>query len=484
MSSQVITSRQELAGSKDRRSEHLGVFGFVLVFGLCATLISSVLAFGAVEAWSTFAMEIDAAILFILWVAKQTLSEHVTLANNPLYVPAALFFVLVVAQIALRISADTYITKYEALQYVCYGILLLISGECVRNERACKTFAVVMIAFGALYALFALAQDLSPNGKLFWIRTPKFGGSIYGSYVNRNHYAGLMEMLVPIPIVLSLGQLLRGGQRIVVGFCAVLMASTIFLCASRGGMLAFVLEMALLATLIVTRKRAGTPVSWFVMCVLLVTLIIFLSKGQVLGRLGDLSPGVRLEIGKDSLRMFRIRPLLGWGLGSFPAAYPHYRSFYTNLSVNAAHNDYAQLLVETGAPGFAVMLWFLASLYRRALPPSRQWDMRWSRALSLSAIIGCTGILLHSFVDFNLQIPANAALFYVLCALAVSGRIVSSRDRRLQITGSEATLGARVNRTEPTLAFTDAEILNATLCGSVPRDRATDGCQSSFWSRF
>ncbi|PYV71796.1 MAG: hypothetical protein DMG96_28055 [Acidobacteria bacterium] len=72
-------------------------------------------------------------------------------------------------------------------------------------------------------------------------------------------------------------------------------------------------------------------------------------------------------------------------------------------------------------------------------------------------MIGCTGILLHSFVDFNLQIPANAALFYVLCALAVSGRIVSPREGRLQ-TRSETTLGARVNRIEPRLALTDADV--------------------------
>ena len=57
--------------------------------------------------------------------------------------------------------------------------------------------------------------------------------------------------------------------------------------------------------------------------------------------------------------MFSHRPVLGWGLGTFPTVYPSYRSFYTNLFVNEAHNDYAQLLVETGLLGFGLMLWFL-----------------------------------------------------------------------------------------------------------------------------
>ena len=77
-----------------------------------------------------------------------------------------------------------------------------------------------MIVFGALYAFFALAQELTSNGKIFWIHSPRFHGlgAIYGSYVNRNHYAGLMEMLVPIPLVLAFGHMLKGGKRALVGF--------------------------------------------------------------------------------------------------------------------------------------------------------------------------------------------------------------------------------------------------------------------------
>ena len=59
-----------------------------------------------------------------------------------------------------------------------------------------------------------------------------------------------------------------------------------------------------------------------------------------------------------------LPPLLGWGLGTFPTIYPSFRSFYTNLFVNQAHNDYAQLLVETGLLGFGLMLWFVFRLYR------------------------------------------------------------------------------------------------------------------------
>jgi O-antigen ligase len=285
---------------------------------------------------------------------------------------------------------------------------------------------------------------LTSNGKIFWVHSPQFHGSIYGSYVNHDHYAGLMEMLVPIPFVLSMGHILRGGKRALVGFCTVLMASTIFLSGSRGGMLAFVLEMVFFAALTLGKRQSPRRALGSVaVCVLILALLVFLGKGQVLGRLGDLSPGIRLDISKDSLRMFFKRPVAGWGLGTFPTVYPSYRSFYTNLFVNEAHNDYAQLLVETGLVGFGLMLWFLVRLYRQGLPTSRRWEFKWDSAVSLASVLGCTGILLHSFVDFNLQIPANAAMFYALCGLAASKPLAESSNPRRSPAIGKAGIGGR-----------------------------------------
>ena len=211
------------------------------------------------KTWSTFTFEAGAAALFLVWVGKQFVSRQVVLSKNPLYPPALFFFGLILAQVALRRSAYGYVTKYEVLRYVSYGIVLLIASECVRDEDVRKKFALALIVFGALYAFFALAQELTFNGKIFWVRTVRFNGAVYGSYVNHDHYAGLMEMLVPFPLVISMGHLLRGGKRALVVFCAVLMAGTIFLSGSRGGMIAFVLEIVLLAALTLGR---GGALAW------------------------------------------------------------------------------------------------------------------------------------------------------------------------------------------------------------------------------
>jgi O-antigen ligase len=440
------TSSQQIVETKDSvdldlaRGPELRNLQSVYVGGLCALLFFAVLAFGAVEEWSTFAFEAGSAVLFLLWAGKGITSGRVQLSKNPLYLPALLFFGLILSQVVLRRSAYGYVTKYEALQYVSYGIVLLIAAECVRNEEARQRFALVVVIFGFFYAFFALAQEVSPNGKIFWIHSPRFKGSFYGSYVDHDHYAGLMEMLVPFPLVLSMGHFFKGGKRAIIGFCAVLMASTIFLSGSRGGMIAFVLEVVLFSVLTLKqRKSPHVAYGSAAVCILILAFLVFLDKGQVLGRLGDLRPGIRLDIAKDCMRIFARRPVWGWGLGTFPTIYPSFRSFYTNLFVNEAHNDYAQLLVETGLLGFGLMIWFLIGLYKRGLPTSRRWEFKWDGAVSLAALLGCTGMLFHSFVDFNLHIPANAAMFYVLCGLAASELPSGPSSRSRRILAREAT---------------------------------------------
>jgi O-antigen ligase len=249
-----------------------------------------------------------------------------------------------------------------------------------------------------------------------------------------------MEMLVPVPLVFAFSRYARGRQRWAAASAAAFMGATIFLSGSRGGMIAFALQVAVFLYFLFRQRAAGRAA--FLMAAFLVislTSIAWIGGSEVTARLStmsaskhsDLANDTRFKIDRDTLHMFAQRPILGWGLGTFETVYPQFRSFYTDLLVDKAHNDYLQLLAETGVMGFAIMIWFLVSAFRCAVPKIRNWPSEVNGAVALSAVIGITGILVHSFVDFNLEIPANALLFYVLCATAaLEPRFRNSRRDR------------------------------------------------------
>jgi O-antigen ligase len=99
--------------------------------------------------------------------------------------------------------------------------------------------------------------------------------------------------------------------------------------------------------------------------------------------------------------------------------------------VNHAHNDYLQLLVETGLAGFSIAVWFMVLVFRKGAGKLKNWTESATGAVTVAALLGVVGILVHSFIDFNLQIPANAALFYVLCAIAACAPLQESQRRRI-----------------------------------------------------
>jgi O-antigen ligase len=399
----------------------------VILYGMVSVLLFGPLALGAVEAWSTFVLEAGAALLFLLWVIWQAKTGELRVLGSPLFLPMAIFAALIAVQLASGRTSYFSVTRSEALLYCAYGLLCFLMVQSLCRTSQLKALAWLLSGYGFAVAAFALVQSFSSNGKLYWIRTPRFGGWIYGPYVNHNHYAGLMEMLVPIPLVAALFHYTDGPRKALAATAAAVMASTIFLSGSRGGMAAFAVEMAILCTLLI-RRRKGRKVAVVLgfFLVLVTGLAAWLGGGALSKRLAsidteartEVSGGMRLDIDHDSLKMFAYKPLMGWGLGVFPTVYPKYRTFYTNVFVNEAHNDYLQLLVEMGALGFAVMLWFIVVVYYRGAKKLSNWTKDPNGAITWAAMLGISGIMVHSLVDFNLQIPSNAALFYVLCMVA------------------------------------------------------------------
>jgi O-antigen ligase len=448
------------ASHRSQRAEQAGT---ILLYGIFGLLLFGPLAFGAVEPWSIFLMEAGSAALFLLWIGKQVLEDEMKIRGNPLFLPMGVFGLLIISQLVFRLSAYPHDTVSLALQYVSYAMLCFLAGQVLVRGAQARNLAVIFSIYGAAVAGFALLQGISSNDKLYWIRQPRMGGWIYGPYVNHNHYAGLMEMLVPIPMVLALTKLASSRTRAVAGAAAAVMVGTIFLSGSRGGMLAIVAELVILAVLLVKQKRSlRTAIGVGIFLAILVGLLTWVGGDEIVKRWAsvssshsEISANIRLNIDRDGFRMFLKKPVLGWGLGTFPVVYPQFRTFYSNFFVNEAHNDYLQLLVEMGLLGFGTMLWFLVTLYTRAIKKMGRWTGDISGATTLACVLGLSGILVHSVFDFNLQIPANAALFYVLCTIAAADAFAHpARKRRVARTKPpEDTLPAPEALQQPATNF-------------------------------
>jgi uncharacterized protein (TIGR04206 family) len=418
----------------------------ILLYGTFGLLMFGPLAFGAVEPWSIFLVESASVALLLLWIFKQSLDGEINVVWNPLFLPMSAFGAILLAQIAFRLTTYRHDTVSEAMLYFAYGVLCFLATQTLIRSSQARKLAVLLTGYGVAVAAFALLEGVAPNGKLYWLRQPRSGGWIYGPYVNHNHYAGLMELLIPIPLVMSLTHVIHERERITAGVAAAIMAGTVFLSGSRGGMIAVFVELMVLGVLLFRKKKGvRIAIGTLAFAVVLVTLLTWLGGKELTTRVSsisaetrsEISGGTRVAIDRDALRMFLKKPILGWGLDTFPVVYPQFRSFYTNFFVNEAHNDYAQLLVETGLLGFAVMVWFIVILYRRAMSKIGDWTSNVSSATTLACALGVIGILVHSFFDFNLQIPANAALFYVLCSIIAAPPLLQ-RSRKRRPVSSEA----------------------------------------------
>jgi O-antigen ligase len=244
-------------------------------------------------------------------------------------------------------------------------------------------------------------------------------------------------MLIPFPLVMAVLGTERGNRRTLAWMAAGTMIASVFLSQSRGGVLALLIELSVLAFLSFPRSSARhryrTGFAVIAAGILFLAFVGWLGGEAILQRFSvprpaELAAPGRAQILRDSFRMVGHKPFTGWGLGAYPLVFPRYRAFYTSLFVNHAHNDYMELIAETGMVGAIAIAWFLFALYRAGLAKIGQRQSRTIDTISLAALTACTGIVAHSFWDFNLQIPANAAMFFALCGLA-SSQLVAPRVR-------------------------------------------------------
>jgi O-antigen ligase len=397
------------------------------IWPLGALLLFGPLAFGAIEPWALAVLQFGALVTLAVWGWEQWRDRVLTLRSHPLLFPCASFGAVLLLQVIFGLTSYWFASYQELLRYVAYGALGFVATQVLHHEAPMRRFAIVLAVFGGAMALFALAQDLTSEGLLYWVRRPRFGGDVFGPYVNRNHYAGLMELLTPFPLLLALHRRFNPPQRLLFLAMGLLMSATVVLSGSRAGSAALFAELIFMAAvLLVADRKAISSAAIAAFLAAFIALLFWLDASSALQHWTLLRPEQEATVGRwaitrDAWQMFLQKPVLGFGIGTFSVVYPAFRSFYTDFFINQAHNDVAQVFVETGIMGGAAMAWFIIAMFRSGLRRRRARTFA-ADSVHIAALVGCAGLLVHSFFDFNLHIPANAALFFVLAAVAAQPR--------------------------------------------------------------
>ncbi len=401
-------------------------------WALLAILIMAPLAFGAVQAWAWGSLEIAVLMILMFWAVDCVRQGKAILVWSHLYVPCFALVLMALFQLFTGASFDVLGTREATLKFITYLVFFFLTWQlfAISPPPSWRSAAVAITVYAFVIALFGIVQFFSSPSTLYGVITPRWGGLVFGPYVNHNHFAGLLEMLIPVAVAMTLMLPERHPARPAVAFAIFVCLAAVVLCGSRGGMVAIAIELALIlaiftatATEAVARRRA--LLSALTLCAIASASFLWLAPESIWSRWEQAADSPRLalqdrmKMTADSLRMSRDHLAYGVGLGAFETAYPQYQTVATDLVIDYAHNDYVQFAAEAGLTGWILMplaigLFLVASF--RNLRARVQTEVGW---LQIGAAVGVCGILIHSFVDFNLHIPANAVWFAFLAGLAV-----------------------------------------------------------------
>ncbi len=397
-----------------------------LRIGICSLIAIGVAAHGGVEDWARAIFETGAALLFLGWAVRVYLGKEQSAEISPLLPPLAGLLLVALGQIVFRRTASIYDTRQEFGLLLADVLVIFVAVQAFRTLQEWRVFVWFVMIFGFLVSIFGILQHLTFNGKLYWFRTMHYGGIPFGPYVNRNHFAGFAELFIPMALVpLMLGKV-RRERWFIVGLFAVVSIGSLFLAASRGGIISFVVEVAIIVVWMSVRRTgrkqvlAGAAV--LAAAVLMVSLLGVKEIAQRFSTMKaqEVATGKRASMRRGAWRIFKDNPWTGTGLGTLEVVYPPYETDYDGRIVNHAHNDYLEALAETGIAGGLCCALFLGMLLFHSLRELSESQASLVAVLNLSGLVACAGFLTHSVVDFNLHLPTNALLFLLMATLATS----------------------------------------------------------------
>lgn len=430
----------------------------------------SPIAFGATERWSKLVVVTAACSMCALWCFRAILKRKLAFAKGPLNLLVAAFILLACIQLvplpgflASRLSPATVQAETGSLPLaaesalagpwsaaqrptqgasarsisvnpaagrsslyliVSYAIAFLVILNTFRRRSQISRLLGAVIGIGFTVAILGILGHVAPNGKLLWFRDPPGGAIPFGPFVNRNHFAGYLVMVMPIALGMLTG-IRNRDKRTLLGFAAAVMAGAVLLSASRGGVISLAAGAAAFGLMLISTRAAKKNLFPLVLvgCIALIGAAS-IGIGPLLARstdlaTGDLASEFRWPVWKDTARMIADFPVLGVGMGCFRYIFPAYKTLPVQLLFTHTENEYLQLLAEMGIVGFSIGAIFIVLILKTSFRGLKGKRSTYSRGMIIGLTAAVIGMLVHSLVDFNLHVPSNGMLFAMILGILV-----------------------------------------------------------------
>lgn len=423
------------------------------------------LPLGSNRDWAVGIFVVGVGVIGLLWAYSrwQQSNKH---EHNPAWRPALIMVgALLATQLWVAVqwlagyTVDVGATFQHLMLGLAYSLLFLIVVALFHTRNRITLLLATLVVSGTLQAFYGAFMTLS--GVEWLVLGPKnsYLGVATGTFVNRNHLAGYLELTLACGIGLLLA--LRDGRpinwrnslEVLLGpkarlrLALVIMVIALVMTHSRGGNIGFFVGLLAVGSLFVIRNRENRTRNIVILLSIVLIDMLVISQyfgferlknrlvetrltdvvvdGEVLARANELRDDVVLQ----SIPLINERPFAGHGAGSFEAVFQRFPDHDIPLHFDHAHNDFVQFVAEFGLIGSAPLAFFVVLALWHAFRALWRRESAYCSGVGFGAAMGIIALTIHSATDFNLQIPANAATFVVLCAIAVLAGNHTRRQR-------------------------------------------------------
>lgn len=468
---------------------------------LVLTVIGATLAFGGVQPLAYSLMEIAIYAVFLALLVHQARRGQIQLAV-PVWpvlfallailqiipLPAGLIAALDPARVlptgvagiahiaghAMTLSIYPHATVLMLMKFLAYLGAFVLAAYVFDSRQRKSLIVTAFIFLGLFEAGYGIVQYLTGWQKIFTFSKIFYANMATGTFINHNHFAGFLELTFPFVLatIFYYFQIWQDGHRrgpsrvdpatassagvqaLLYAFLLIVSVVAVIFSRSRTGIFATLFTLVFVGLLAQVKIRRKAWVLGLAVFVLIAAGYgLWIGLNPVLSRFEALKGGTqyleaegRLPVWRSTLEMARNHPLTGVGLGTFRYGFPRFQTNYLNLYYSHAHNDFLELLAETGWPGallIFVPIFVLLILMIRSFATDPR---RYRPAVTLGCIGSTVALLVHSLADFNLHIPSNALVFAIVLGIGYKTACVERRDERVKADADHPAVSGRVPR--------------------------------------